>query len=125
MAYICEKYEDYAKKYEKKPCANGQCVRFVQECTNAPITAFWKQGEAVRDNFKIKSGTAIATFDKKGRYPNRASGNHAAVYISQDVSGIWVYDQWVGRGAVKKRHIRFKGGQGSPSDDGDAFSVIE
>ena len=53
------------------------------------------------------------------------TGNHAAIYIEQESSGIWVYDQWASRGAVGKRLIRFKAGAGSPSNDGDAFSLSE
>ena len=69
-------------------------------------------------------GTAIATF-VNGKYPNQPTGNHAAIYVSQDGGGLWVYDQWAAQGMVKKRYIRFKGGVGSASNDGDAFSVIE
>jgi hypothetical protein len=71
----------------------------------------------------IQRGTAIATFID-GKYPNQPHGNHAAVYISQDGNAIWVYDQWTGKG-VHKRPIRFKGGVGYASDDGDAYYVIE
>jgi hypothetical protein len=79
----------------------------------------------VKGDLTIQKGTAIATFDATGKYPNKSTGNHAAIYISQDVVGILVYDQWVAQGAVKERRIRFKNGVGSPSNDGDAFSVID
>jgi hypothetical protein len=102
----------------------GQCVAYVQECARAPQTALWKKGAAVRGNAAIASGTAIATFNGEGKYANRAHGNHAAIYLSQDAAGIWVYDQWTGQ-PVHKRQLRFKGGAGSASNDGDAFSVIE
>lgn len=35
-----------------------------------------------------------------------------------------VWDQWKGQ-PVHQRSIRFRGGQGSASNDGDAYSVIE
>jgi hypothetical protein len=121
MAYLCRQPENY----EGKKIGSGQCVAFVQECANAPLTSLWKKGGKVRGNLTVKRGTAIATFDKDGKYPNRGTGNHAAIYVSQDASGIWVYDQWLAQGAVKKRLIRFKNGLGSVSNDGDAYSVIE
>ncbi len=114
-----------SEDYDGKKVGNGQCVVFVQECTGAPITSLWKKGKKVRGNSLINQGTAIATFDEKGKYLNNSTGNHAAIYVSQNATGIWVYDQWVAQGAVKKRFIRFKGGVGSHSNDGDAFSVIE
>lgn len=79
----------------------------------------------MRGNTDIARGTAIATF-VDGKYLSHKTGNHAAIYVSQDETGITVYDQWVKQtDGVKKRVIRWKGGVGSPSNDGDAFSVIE
>jgi hypothetical protein len=121
MAYICSSPESYVGK----KVGAGQCVEFVKQCSSAPATASWKKGPRVRGNATIISGAAIATFDAEGKYPNRSTGNHAAIYVSQDANGIWVYDQWVAQGQVKKRLIRFKGGIGSPSNDGDAFFVVE
>lgn len=68
--------------------------------------------------------TCIATFEG-GRYPGRKSGNHAAVYISHDETGIEVYDQWVGR-PIGKRRIQFyaKGDMSNPSNNGNCFYVI-
>ncbi|HVO74275.1 MAG TPA: BPSL0067 family protein [Ignavibacteriaceae bacterium] len=121
MPYICLVPESY----DGKKVGTGECVAFVQEAASAPNTSTWKKGAAVRGNLKISKGTAIATFDSAGKYANLKTGNHAAIYVSQDGIGIWVYDQWRAQGAVLKRQIRFKGGAGSPSNDGDAFSVIE
>lgn len=119
MAYICSNPESY----DGKLVGTGQCVAFVQECTNAPNTSLWKEGKKVKGAI-LDKGTAIATF-VDGKYPNNSTGNHAAIYVEQEAAGIWVYDQWVKQGMVKKRLIRFKGGVGSPSNDGDAFSVID
>ncbi len=109
--------------YNGKVVGNGQCVRFVQSCSTVPQTMAWKQGVAVR-GANIPAGTAIATFIN-GKYPSMAAGNHAAIYISQDATGIWVWDQWVGQ-PVHKRHIRFKNSDTiDRSNNGAAFSVIE
>ena len=55
------------------------------------------------------------------------TGNHAAVYLSQDRTGIRVYDQWTGQ-PVHQRVIRFEGGRGagsgSKSNDGKLFRVV-
>ncbi len=111
------------EKYKGIPVGSGQCVAFVQESSGAPLTKYWSEGIKVRGS-QIPAGTAIATF-KNGVYPSNATGNHAAIYISQDSGGITVWDQWTGR-PVDKRHIRFQEGQASSnSNDGDAYSVIE
>jgi hypothetical protein len=84
-------------------------------------------GARVRGNPHIAPGTAIATFEPDGSYTSE-TGNHAAIYLTQDDQGIWVYDQWQGQ-PVHKRLIRFEGGagakQGSKSNDGNRFAVIE
>lgn|SRR5437667_8280280 len=120
MPYISENPEGY----DGKQVGNGQCVVFVEVAAKAPHTFCWKKGIDVKGAANIKKGTAIATFTN-GKYTNYATGNHAAIYISQDKNGIWVYDQWTSQGMVKKRLIRFRNGTGSPSNDGSAFSVIE
>jgi hypothetical protein len=105
----------------------GHCVDFVKAAAGAPRTAAWQEGAPVRGNPHLARGTAIATFEPDGSYTS-ASGNHAAVYLSQDDRGIWVYDQWRGQ-PVHKRLIRFEGGsggkRGSKSNDGRRFAVIE
>ena len=120
MDYVCTSPE----AYEGKKVGDGECVALVQEAAGAPNTASWKKGAVVRGNSGLRKGTAIATFDAHGKYTNLSTGNHAAIYLSQDLQGIWVYDQWRSQGAVRRRLIRFRGGAGSPSNDGDAFFVI-
>jgi len=106
---------------------NGHCVPFVQAVARLPRTAEWRPGPLVRGNRRGPPGTPIATFEKDGTYTSR-SGNHAAIYISQDQTGLWVYDQWRGQ-PVHKRLIRFEGGlgksSGSKSNDGTRYRVIE
>jgi hypothetical protein len=116
----------YPEKLVGRVVANGQCVRFVQTVTSAPLTAEWRAGARVRGNRSIAAGTVIATFEADGTYTSRP-GNHAAIYLSQTAEGIWVYDQWRGQ-PVHKRLIRFKAVRGSASDsksnDGNLFRVV-
>jgi hypothetical protein len=88
-----------------------------------------ERGQAGKGNLLIKVGTAVATFED-GKYANRDHGNHAAYYMGQDASGIYVMDQWVRKGKISKRKMGFRGknADGSyiaPSDNGAALSIIE
>ena len=113
--------------FEGRVIGAGYCVDFVTAAAGVPRTAAWQEGPAVRGNPGIARGTAIATFEADGSYTSE-SGNHAAIYLSQDDRGIWVYDQWRGQ-PVHQRLIRFAGGSGakwgSKSNDGTRFAVIE
>jgi hypothetical protein len=113
--------------FEGRVIGEGHCVDFVKAAAGVPQTAAWQEGADVRGNPAIARGTAIATFDSDGSYTSE-SGNHAAIYLSQDDRGIWVYDQWRGQ-PVHKRLIPFEGGSGakwgSKSNDGSRFAVIE
>ena len=121
MPYVCLNPEMHVGSVK----GNGQCVAFVKECAHAPQAGNWKRGALVRGNLQLTRGTAIATFDAAGHYPNHAHGNHAAIYDGQDGQQIWVYDQYKGV-SVAKRSIQFRGGHfPNPSRDGDAFYVIE
>lgn len=106
---------------------NGHCVKFVQAAADAPRTAAWRPGARVRGNPDVAPGTAIATFELDGTYTPE-TGNHAAIYIGQDATGLWVYDQWRGQ-PVHKRLIRFEGGRGAgkgnKSNNGKLYRVIE
>jgi hypothetical protein len=113
--------------FEGQVIGAGYCVDFVKAAAGVPLTAAWQAGAEVRGNPDIARGTAIATFESDGSYRSE-SGNHAAIYLSQDNDGIWVYDQWQGQ-PVHKRLIRFEGGSGSKwgskSNNGGRFAVIE
>ncbi len=109
--------------YMGKVCGNGQCATFVKEVTGAPHAGEWKQGDPIRGNTSITPGTAIATF-QDGKYQSRTNGDsHAAIYMSQDSDGIHVVDQWTHQ-PVHERVIHWRGGNGRPDNDGDAFSVV-
>jgi hypothetical protein len=113
--------------FEGRVIGEGYCVDFVKAAAGVPLTTSWREGAAVRGNPHIARGTAIATFESDGSYTSE-SGNHAAIYLSQDNHGILVYDQWRGQ-PVHKRLIPFEGGSGSKwsskSNDGKHFAVIE
>ena len=107
--------------------ANGQCVKFVQAAPPQRSNRRMAAGRAgARNKESIPPGTAIATFEADGTYTSK-TGNHAAIYISQDETGIRVYDQWLGQ-PVHERVIRFKGGRGAgsgnKSNDGKAYRVV-
>lgn len=130
MPYI---YADVDKLDRKPLVGSHHCVALVQEYAKAPQAELWKQGTLVRTTKDISKGTAIATF-VNGKYPNKKTGNHAALFISQDNAGIKVMDQWKGdpnKPTVSVRTIRFKGakkggGLVEPlSNNGDAYYIIE
>ena len=110
--------------------STGQCAALVQHYTRVGRTSGWKEGEVVKGSTTIKRGTAIATF-VGGIYENEAHGNHAALYISQDSTGIKVVEQWTTLPKPQIRVIPFLGktddgtGWKNPSNNGDAFSIIE
>ena len=129
MAYVYSA----AKELDKKDkVGTFQCVALVQHYADAPITSAWREGERVMGNTRLSPGTAIATFEN-GRYPNKPHGNHAAFYLGQVSNGIYVVDQCndnVRKPTISRRFIRAKGRNKSgkyiePSDNADAFSVIE
>jgi hypothetical protein len=112
-----------------KKAFSGQCAELVQWYTYAGKANLWREGIKVKGNgHKIAKGTAIATF-VNGKYPNKKSGNHAALYISQNASGIRVMDQWTSKPTVSSRVLSYKGKHPNgtyidPSNNADAFSVI-
>lgn len=121
MPYIARDLEHYVGK----KVGTGQCVALVQAAAGAPSTGTWRQGVKVKNAGPglISKGTVIATMPD-GHYPNHSTGNHAAIYISHDSQGIYVLDQWLGH-AASYRTLHYHGGVGSPSNDGDAFYVVE
>ncbi len=129
MSYIYPKVDDLQNTAK---VGTAQCAVLVQYYAGAPETSKWVGGAAVLGDLTLSKGTAIATFIK-GVYPKKKTGNHAALYISQDSGGIWVMDQWVDdlvKPKVSKRYLRKKGinADGTfpdPSNNADAFSVIE
>jgi hypothetical protein len=71
---------------------------FVEMVTNAPKVHSWRRGIKVLGNgHLIQQGTVIATFNSSGIYPNMHSGNHAALFVSEDGHSIHVIDQYHGK----------------------------
>ena len=101
----------------------GECAAVVKKYTGAPATYLWRQGDRVRGN-QLPMGTAIATFDERGRFPSK-TGYHSAIYLYQDEQGIWVVEQFPGAydGTIGMRRLNF-GGSGRPNN-GDNFCVIK
>lgn len=128
MSYV---YREADNLVGEKVVGSGQCVELVKKYTDVGVASGWREGDIVVGNGLLAKGTAIATF-VKGRYLNRPHGNHAAFFIRQGINGIYVVDQWLSNDRVEigERFIKSKGKNrdGSfkdPSNNADAFSVIE
>lgn len=111
-------------RYAGQVIDTGHCVRFVQTAAGAPHTSRWRRGTRVR-GAAVAPGTAIATFDPSETYGNHTDGrSHAAILVAEQGDGLRVWDQWKGH-PVGQRTIRWRGGQGTANNDGDAYFVIE
>lgn len=128
MSYL---YPEVRQLDRKPKTEDFECVSLVRHYAKAPPTRMWREGAKVLGNKDIQPGTAIATF-VNGRWPNLKHGNHAAFYIGQVSDGLYILDQW--KAPTKKSiSIRFVSRKGrnsdgtyiNPSDNADAFSVIE
>lgn len=114
----------------KAKLGDGNCVALVQALTKVGHTSTWRPGERVMDAVTLAPGTVIATFEN-GRYPNRQTGNHAALYLysgprSQKTGKpqyIVVIDQWKRKPHISARSIYPRGAQlrsaGNSIDDSD------
>ena len=121
MPYIARKYEKQAEVI-----GNGQCVTLVKQFSDAPAASLWREGDKLTpDSAKtLAAGTVIATF-AKGRYPNRSSGNHAAIFVRAFAGGIAVFDQWTNH-KPSERNIYFGRGKGvNVAQRPELYSVVE
>ena len=117
-----------ASQYERHIGAkvgSGQCVDFVREVTGLPPTSWWRRGDPVQ-GADLVPGTAIATFNARGRYPNTMGGDsHAAILLAcHDDGSITVMDQWMLH-HVSERVIRNRQGRGDAVNDASRFYCIE
>lgn len=124
--YQVEDLGSLATKYKGKTAKDGTAMAFVIEAAQLPAPEKWGKGSKV-EGATIRPGTPIATFGKDNKFKTDA-GNHAAIFITQNPKGVWVYDQYKAKSGQQKpvdaRFIRFKSGTGTPSNDGSAYSVI-
>ena len=106
---------------------DGSALAFVTEAAKLPSPAKWAKGDKV-EGATLRPGTPIATFKADGTFAP-GKGGHAAIYVTQNKKGIWVYDQYKTAAGeqrpVDARFIRFKKGAGSPSNDAGSYSVIK
>jgi hypothetical protein len=107
----------------------GECVALVRAATGAPQAEDWRRGVQVQGNTNVRPGTAIAMFDKNGRY-----NGHAAIYLDQDKHGVQVVDQWNIRdrqGHVTRQHQPSEralppgDSRHAPIDRGEFYYVVE
>jgi len=114
-------------EWNKKTIQQQQCVALVKEALpRLGATPNWKPGQAIKgpNDPPLDYGTPIATFNKDGVYPNKKTGNHAAIFLGYTEGGIKVLDQAEGR-PPEEREIRFNQPKSlSASRRAEAFSVI-
>lgn len=116
----------------KEKVGDGGCVTLIREFTPSlknRHTSTWRQGAAVFGNYDLKPGTAIATFIN-GKYASKDKGNHAAFYLRHDGDRIFIVDQfkksrWIESRPIRRRGKNKDGTYPYPSDNADAFFVIE
>ena len=88
-AYVNGKYAE-----TKISVGDGYCVPLVQQVTGAPNTKLWVRGSELKGRPQVNPGTAIATFDKDGKYASNPTGNHAAIFVGYTEHGVRIYDQY-------------------------------
>jgi hypothetical protein len=103
----------------------GHCLAHCQAVAGVPHSSRLRRGERVRDAGEVPIGTVIGTFDAAGHYTNATDGTaHVALLLERTETGLHVIDQWVGK-PVGSRSIHYRGGNGKPVDDGDAYFIVE
>lgn len=126
-------------KLQREPVVDGgNCVSLIKAFAPGLIgqsTLVWKEGAKVLGNRTLARGTAIATFEN-GRYPRRGAGQgkHAAFFLWHTSDGFWVMDQYrsgnpprpyIGKRFLPKLGKNMDGTYKDPSNNAEAFSVIE
>jgi hypothetical protein len=94
----------------------------------------WSEGRSVKDAVAagaIERGTAIATFNKDGKYLSSPTGNHACFFVEEqkDKSGFLVLEQHVDPfpDKIQNRVLKYKGKPENGAiqmNNGDCYSVI-
>ncbi len=128
IAYLCAPPSKDAVVPVSDQGGGVQCVGLVKYYTKCGATNTWRKGALVADSPRLAAGTAIATFDAQGRYPNHKSGNHACFFLKNmpGDQGITVLEQHVrpSPNKIQTRNILYRQGKGTPSDDASAYAVI-
>lgn len=102
---------------------NGECVAACKHFADLPGTSQWTAGPKVTDSPKLEPGTAIATFDKNGNYPQGDVPKNSAIYLGRGAGGsIWVVDQWNPGHPPTAREVLPTGS--FPSNNPSGYSVI-
>jgi hypothetical protein len=124
--YQVENLELLSGELKGKTVGDGAPASLLQEVAKAPQPAEWAKGDKVVQA-TIRPGTPIATFNSEGSF-GEGAGSHAAIFITQNKNGIWVYDQYKTAAglqrAIEARFIRNRAGSGSPSNDASAYFVV-
>jgi hypothetical protein len=121
----------------KKKVMDGECAKLIQfymERIGKPVgtTDYWIEGGPTTYRGRAPAltvGTAIATFNSRGRYSNSAHGNHVAFYLGHNSEGLLVMEQFSSAPSIQQRRLPYlgKNKDGSfinPSNNGSAFSVL-
>ena len=103
---------------------NGECVDLTKKFSGMSKddvgTYQWKQGSKVDKD--TRPGTAVATFNDKGRYPSK-SGWNSGIFLGPGTKGsVWVLDQWPGH-PPEPREIPVNN-NALPANNSGAYSVI-
>jgi RHS repeat-associated protein len=104
---------------------NGECVDLTKKFSGmGDVSAKheWYPGETVSDAKDMKPGTAIASFDGKGRFPSE-SGWNSGIYLGHGANGsIWILDQWPGHAPAPRELLL--NNNALPANNSAAYSVI-
>lgn len=82
------------------------CAELLKVWFNAPHTKTWRAGRRLVPRMPLEPGTAIATFNENGLFPQDGIA-HAAIFIrcTRNGDGIIVIDQWKERPYVQTRSL--------------------
>jgi hypothetical protein len=99
----------------------GECVSLVKHlCPTLPPTALWRKGKPAKGQIALPIGTVLATFNASNKYEG-----HATIYVTQDRSGILVWDQYNHPPKpVGKRLLHFDDAR-TLVNNGNRFYVVE
>ncbi|ALN83082.1 BPSL0067 family protein [Lysobacter antibioticus] len=82
------------------------CAELIKVWFKAPHTTAWRAGRRLKPGLPLQPGTAIATFNEKGLFPQDGIA-HAAIFVhyTRSGDGIVVIDQWPQYSVVRTRTL--------------------